>query len=1141
MPIPTPIPAGRSSSNLGTPERLLKRPPPWARKAHSPGRPAVSACDLAMGDPTHFSRHDLDRQRERVRRSFLRANTAVAAVLVTVCGLAFAAVVASFRSAQQQRRAEAAEFEARDRLGHAYLAQARAARLGGQHGRRLEILTLVSNATALRPSAALRTEAIAALALTDVEIEGSIHPLTLPFKQVFQGGLAHYAVADPFGAIDLYRSDDHARVGRLAHETTGLPGAALLADLEFTRDGRYLVVRYKNDAFVVWDVPHRTPWYLRPPDARRGRQGVCLSQDGYLAITTERTEATEVERVELLTGQSRKWTFPPGLQNGCLRPGGRQIAFTTGTEVQLRDLDTGTLLRTFSHPIPIRSMAWSPDGTQFATASAGGTLHLWNLDEGGSHRLTGHTEGVSTLIFSPDGTLLLSKAGDDTSRLWDARKGRALLVAEGFQATEFSADSQRLGFARAVEGVGFWRLRRSDVLRVVSGISGTHGTLHHLDLSPDGQRLATVDGEGIQLWNLAEPGPAGFTPLPEVGSLTFLPDGQRVLLARQGGLELRPVVAAPAPQPPTASTPPAATTAASRTPGGPTLGDAEPLALPSGFAARHATVSLDGSTVLAEGTDLRLAILDLRNQRPPVLLTGRQRFYHTLSPASGTGSGRLAISPDGRWAAVGYGMQVAGVGSSAGDDQDPGRNATVFDTRTGTAVLVPEGHGGILFSPDGQWFILRTARHCRWYRTGTWTQERQVTLDNLDTHIGIGAMDSAGSILALSRSRQSVALLQPAQGEEWATLLPPNPASLNRARCSADGQRLVLGTTENQVQVWDLGQVGRELSRLGLGDPTALSAAGTRPALSQGPRSPDPFQTITFGLSGSVIAVVSGWVVLRRHRVLIQRFVRTEAIVEKRNHQLELARRELLQADKLKALGTLAAGLAHDFNNLLSVIRMSSQLIPRARSREEVAEYVEAVERAVLQGKALVGSMLGYSREGAPGHQTVDIPALVEQTVLLLSREFLSGVDLRRDLDPTTPVVQLNQGKLHQILLNLLVNASEALQGRGVLQLTVRPLDRLPTHPDLRFAARPRSADRYVEIGVTDSGPGIPPEILDRIFEPFFTTKRAGTRKGTGLGLSMVHSLAVQEGLGLAVSSVPDSGASFHLYLPVHPEPSGRP
>src|SRR5688572_14138855 len=148
-----------------------------------------------MSDTSLFSGRDLREQREKIRRSFLRANTAIAVVLVAVLGLALAAVLASVRASRSQQRAELAEHDAREKLWNSYLEQARAARLGGQRGYRLQSLTAVSNAAAFRPTTVLRNEAIAALTASDLEPEGSLHPVGLPHRVAIQPGLALYGIA----------------------------------------------------------------------------------------------------------------------------------------------------------------------------------------------------------------------------------------------------------------------------------------------------------------------------------------------------------------------------------------------------------------------------------------------------------------------------------------------------------------------------------------------------------------------------------------------------------------------------------------------------------------------------------------------------------------------------------------------------------------------------------------------------------------------------------------------------------------------------------------------------------------------------------------------------------------------------------
>ena len=188
------------------------------------------------------------------------------------------------------------------------------------------------------------------------------------------------------------------------------------------------------------------------------------------------------------------------------------------------------------------------------------------------------------------------------------------------------------------------------------------------------------------------------------------------------------------------------------------------------------------------------------------------------------------------------------------------------------------------------------------------------------------------------------------------------------------------------------------------------------------------------------------------------------------------------------------------------------------------------IEQAVMQGKSVVGSMLGYARTEDEIVGPTDVSAVVEDTVSLLSKEFLSGIALTLELDREAAKVSVGRGRLEQVLLNLVVNASEAMQGKGKLKIALHTRASLPAKT---YALRPSPAAQYLELSVADSGQGIAPEIRTRLFEPFFTTKRTGSKAGTGLGLSLVYSIAEQDGLGLSVESEPNKGATFTLMIPV--------
>jgi PAS domain S-box-containing protein len=241
-------------------------------------------------------------------------------------------------------------------------------------------------------------------------------------------------------------------------------------------------------------------------------------------------------------------------------------------------------------------------------------------------------------------------------------------------------------------------------------------------------------------------------------------------------------------------------------------------------------------------------------------------------------------------------------------------------------------------------------------------------------------------------------------------------------------------------------------------------------------------------------------------------------------HRLEA---ELLQAQKMEAIGRLAGGVAHDFNNLLTVILgNATQLLEEAGGGDEVREIVSASERAANLTKQL----LLFSRKQVMQRTDVDLNAVLGNLTRMLQRILGEDVALRAEFAPGLPTVRADQGMMEQVLLNLAVNSRDAMPGGGELHITTR-LSGAGT-PDPRRPAD-LAAGSYVCVSVRDTGAGIAPETLPRIFEPFFTTKEAG--KGTGLGLATVYGIVTQHEGGVAVESTVGVGTTFHVYLPVRP------
>ncbi|MEW6159453.1 MAG: ATP-binding protein [Verrucomicrobiota bacterium] len=287
---------------------------------------------------------------------------------------------------------------------------------------------------------------------------------------------------------------------------------------------------------------------------------------------------------------------------------------------------------------------------------------------------------------------------------------------------------------------------------------------------------------------------------------------------------------------------------------------------------------------------------------------------------------------------------------------------------------------------------------------------------------------------------------------------------------------------------------------------------------------------IATAIAGFIMVLFFAGLAVNRHLRLLRSYAEVEKIVTVRTRELERATQELVQSQKMKALGTMAAGIAHDFNNILSIIKGSAQIIEaNLEDKDKVRLRLNRIKTVVEQGSGIVKSMLGLSRVNEKDYQSCELNSIVEETIKLLGDRFLQDVNVVFQPEPGLPPVVVARELIQQILLNLILNAADAMGGGGKIVLRTGIIKAIP--PDLVLA--PGAADDYVQVEVEDSGTGIAPEILPRIFEPFFTTKALSTRRGTGLGLSMVYELAKQMQCGLAVQSQVGKGTVFTMIIPV--------
>lgn len=257
--------------------------------------------------------------------------------------------------------------------------------------------------------------------------------------------------------------------------------------------------------------------------------------------------------------------------------------------------------------------------------------------------------------------------------------------------------------------------------------------------------------------------------------------------------------------------------------------------------------------------------------------------------------------------------------------------------------------------------------------------------------------------------------------------------------------------------------------------------------------------------------------------------VGTLSTAENITHEMNLER-QLLQSQKMEAIGTLAGGIAHDFNNILTSIINSTELaLGDIDPESATAEDLERVLRVSSRGRNLVERILTFSRPSQEGFRPTDLPALVRESVNLLQRSLPRNILIRDSISGRSDPVLLDPTQVTQVLMNLCTNAFQAMQQPGGGELVIQLEETLVADSDaeeLGIAPGP-----FFRLTVSDTGPGIAPETLDKIFDPFFTTK--GKTEGTGLGLAMVLGIVRNHKGAVRVSSTPGQGAAFSILLPM--------
>ena len=243
---------------------------------------------------------------------------------------------------------------------------------------------------------------------------------------------------------------------------------------------------------------------------------------------------------------------------------------------------------------------------------------------------------------------------------------------------------------------------------------------------------------------------------------------------------------------------------------------------------------------------------------------------------------------------------------------------------------------------------------------------------------------------------------------------------------------------------------------------------------------------------------------------------------------------QLQQARKMEAVGQLSGGIAHDFNNMLSsILGYAGLALERKDELEdgELEDYLSEVVRAGERARDLVSQMLTFSRAQQGGAVRIELLPMIKEAVKMLRFTLPASIELSVDPGEAGLAVRMDPVKLHQVLMNLSINARDAMQNKGSLHIAVQRRSLPAGELTCSACQEPLAAGDYVELSVEDSGSGMDAELLQRVFDPFFTTKEVG--KGTGMGLSVVHGIVHEMGGHIRVESTLGGGSTFRLLLPV--------
>jgi eukaryotic-like serine/threonine-protein kinase len=704
---------------------------------------------------------------ERTGR-WCRRNPAVAALLTSVVALlAFIAAhysVSATRYRHQFERAIAAEIDGREKLFTSYAAQARASRFSRRPGQRFAALRALAEAAKIHRTPELRDEAIACLALPDLD---EIYRSPESFQGVvlvYDSKLERYARLDWDGVLSVRQVKDDREVRRFP--SPGPIGENYM--LTFSPDGRYLAVIYRlatTHPLKVWRLDREDPvLVLDGPDTLFG---TGFTPDGLrLAVVHS---AGSIVFHDLDSGRAESCCDLRGsVRSLAFSPDGRKVAVNFATDplkIKICVVPSGEVIREINVPSPC-VVAWDPNGATLSAASDDTRIYLYDTETG---RQTGvladHTSNGIFTIFQPAGSLLASNGWDGKLRIWRPRTGEMVLTLPAGGAMGFRQDGLRFAALAAncpvvfqvADGREYRSLVQSPVRRRDHGICSA--------LHPNGRLLAVGMTNGVSLWDIDRDVSIASLPIGLTNSVLFDPSGRLLTMSRTG-LARWPVHKIP--------------------------GDSNSLQVgPPELMMNHKGLNIDQSrngTLLAVCQDSASpVVLDLDHPGSPIRL-GPQADVRYIS-----------ISPDGRWVATG-----------SHNSRDGVKVWSLPDGRLEKHFPNPGLYASPRFSPDGRWLATNLGGKLTLWRVGDWRA-------GLRMEGGYLSFTPDGLLLAYAEHAGTVRLVDTETGRLVASLDDSQQSRSLRATFSTDGSRLVLtGEDSRAANMWDLRAIRHELVGMGL-------------------------------------------------------------------------------------------------------------------------------------------------------------------------------------------------------------------------------------------------------------------------------------------------------------------------------------